>query len=192
MHYLSGNEMRVFPLYYLPLAILAWNAGRTGAAVATLLCGGSWVASNLLAGPEYSLTATWSVNTGMQTLSFATVGLLIAVVRDSFLREQELARTDSLTGLANRKDFYEEAVRLTADALPQEPVHVSASNSVSRLLHHGDPRSGNALLGRSISVPSDHWASGYGATYSNANTRPMRAMSCELRVTSIAPLSRHE
>jgi diguanylate cyclase (GGDEF)-like protein len=114
LDYLTGNEMRVFPLYYVPLAILAWSGGRTGAAVATLLCGGSWVASNLLAGLEYSLTATWYVNTGMQTLSFATVGLLIAVVRNSFLREQELARTDSLTGLANRKGFYEEAVRLTA------------------------------------------------------------------------------
>jgi diguanylate cyclase (GGDEF)-like protein len=50
----------------------------------------------------------------MQAVSFATVGLLVAEVRDSFLREQGLARTDSLTGLANRKGFYEEAVRLTA------------------------------------------------------------------------------
>lgn len=112
--YFTGNELRVFPLYYLPLAILAWNAGRTGAAVATLLCAGTWAASNLLAGREDALTTTWYVNTGMQTLSFATVGLLLAVVRNSFLREQELARTDSLTGLANRKGFYEEAVRLTA------------------------------------------------------------------------------
>jgi diguanylate cyclase (GGDEF)-like protein len=114
LDYLSGVEMRVFPLYYVPLAILAWTAGRTGAAVATLLCGGSWVASNLLAGLEYSFTATWYVNTGMQTVSFATVGLLIAIVRNSLLREKGLARTDSLTGLANRKGFYEEAVRLTA------------------------------------------------------------------------------
>ena len=112
--YYSGFEMRVFPLYYVPLAILAWTSGRAGAAVATVLCGGSWVASNLLAGLEYSFTATWYVNTGMQTLSFATVALLIAALRNSLLREQGLARTDSLTGLMNRKGFYEEAVRLAA------------------------------------------------------------------------------
>lgn len=112
--YLSGVEMRVFPLYYVPLAILAWSSGRAGAAAATVLCAASWVTSNVLAGLEYSFTPTWYVNTGMQTVSFATVGLLIAVVRDSLLREQTLARVDPLTGLVNRTGFYEEAVRLTA------------------------------------------------------------------------------
>lgn len=110
----SGVEVRVFPLYYLPLAILAWAFGRTGAAVATVLCGASWAASNLLAGLEYSFTATYAVNTLMQTASFATVGSLIAVVRESLVRERELSRSDPLTGLLSRKGFIEEAARLVA------------------------------------------------------------------------------
>ena len=112
--YLSGVELRVFPLYYLPLAALAWWFGRAGAAVATLLCGASWMASNMLAGRQYSVSGTWVVNTAMQTASFATVGLLIAVVRASLQREREMSRSDSLTSLLNRKGFYEEARRLVA------------------------------------------------------------------------------
>ncbi len=114
LDFFSGVEMRVFPLYYLPLALLAWRSGRAGAVLATLLCGAVWVVSNSLAGLRYTLTSTWFVNTAMQTASFATVGLLIAVVRDSLVREQGLSRRDPLSGMLNRKGFYEEAMRLIA------------------------------------------------------------------------------
>ena len=114
LDYLSGVEMRVFPLYYLPLAALAWWFGPAGAVVATVLCGASWLASNSLAGLQYSLSGTWVVNTTMQTASFATVGILIAVVRGSLAREREMSRSDSLTHMLNRKGFYEEATRLIA------------------------------------------------------------------------------
>jgi diguanylate cyclase (GGDEF)-like protein len=78
------------------------------------MCGGVWLASNSLAGLQYSLTVTWFINTGMQAASFATVGLLIAVVRKSLARERELSRSDPLTSMLNRKGFYEEAARLIA------------------------------------------------------------------------------
>ena len=114
LDYVSGVEMRVFPLYYLPLAGLAWWFGRTGAVVATVLCGASWLVSNVLAGREYSLSGIWIVNTIMQTASFATVAVLIGLVRESLLRERETSRSDSLTRMLNRKGFYEEAARLIA------------------------------------------------------------------------------
>ena len=114
LDFASGVEVRVFPLYYVPLAVLAWRFGRAGATVATLLCGTSWLASNLLAGLEYTISATWVINTAMQTASFATVGLLIAVVRSSLIRERGVSRSDPLTEMLNRKGFYEEATRLVA------------------------------------------------------------------------------
>ncbi|MDH3423543.1 MAG: GGDEF domain-containing protein, partial [Gemmatimonadota bacterium] len=107
-------ELRVFPLYYAPLAVLAWRSGRDGALVATVGCTASWVASNAWAGLAYSLTLVWIINTLMQLLSFLVVGLLIAAVRDALLREQGRSRTDPLTAMLNRAGFYEEAARLVA------------------------------------------------------------------------------
>jgi diguanylate cyclase (GGDEF)-like protein len=72
------------------------------------------VVSNYLAGLEYQFTQSWVINVLMQAVSFATVGLLIAAVRDALVRERERSRTDSLTSMLNRTGFYEEASRLVA------------------------------------------------------------------------------
>jgi diguanylate cyclase (GGDEF)-like protein len=112
--YASGVELRVFPLYYAPLAVLAWRSGRAGAWAATVLCAASWVTSNALAGLDYEVAQAWIVNSLMQTASFATVAFLIAAVRDALLRERSLSRTDPLTSMLNRTGFLEEAARLVA------------------------------------------------------------------------------
>jgi diguanylate cyclase (GGDEF)-like protein len=114
LDYATGVEFRIFPLYYAPLALLAWRSGRFGATVATLVSTGSWAASNVLAGMDYSVTGVFFLNTLMQGLSFAIVGLLIAVVRDALARERTRSRTDPLTSMLNRDGFYEEAGRLVA------------------------------------------------------------------------------
>ncbi|HET9949762.1 MAG TPA: GGDEF domain-containing protein [Longimicrobiales bacterium] len=114
LDYVSGVEINVVPLYYVPLAVLAWHFGRTGAWIATLLCGLTWFSSNRLAGLVYVGPNTWWINTAMMSASFATVGLLIATVRRSLFQERELGRSDPLTGMLNRQGFFEEAERVLA------------------------------------------------------------------------------
>lgn len=110
----SGTELRVFPLYYLPISLLAWHAGRAGALFAAALCALVWVESNLLAGLQFSYQELWIANTLFQGLSFATVGYLIASLRAGVMRERGLSRTDPLTGLLNSRAFYEEAALVLA------------------------------------------------------------------------------
>lgn len=112
--FLSGFELRVFPLYYFPISLLAWHYGRTGAAVAALLSAGVWVGSNWLAGLQYSQPIIWVGNTLMQAFSFALVGALIASVGASLRRERGLSRTDALTQLLNGRAFFEESERMLA------------------------------------------------------------------------------
>lgn len=160
----SGVELRVFPLYYAPVALLAWHSGRAGALIATVLCGAAWLASNALAGLQYANTGTWVVNALMQSASFVTVGLLIATVNAALKRERGLSRTDTLTSMRNRLGFYEEAARILASCRRAErPVtvayvdldHFKAVND--RLGHQrGDDvlRTVAGLIGASIR-PSD-------------------------------------
>lgn len=112
--YLSGVELRVFPLYYAPISLVSWRFGRGGALIASGLCALSWLASNLLAGLAFSRSWMWLANTLVQGASFVTVGLLIATLRAALQRERELSRTDPLTSLLNSRSFYEEAKRALA------------------------------------------------------------------------------
>ncbi len=110
----SGTELRVFPLYYLPISLLAWQAGRAGAVIGAALSALVWAESNLLAGLHFSYEGVWVANTVFQGVSFATVGYLIASLRAGMIRERALSRIDPLTGLLNRRAFQEEAASILA------------------------------------------------------------------------------
>jgi diguanylate cyclase (GGDEF)-like protein len=112
--YLTGVEYRVYPLYFLPLSLAAWHLGRRGAVTGALLCSCSWLASNYAAGLRYSSPAVWPFNLVMQSTAFLTVGLLIATLRSALQREAQLGRTDPLTGLLNRRAFYQAAEQILA------------------------------------------------------------------------------
>jgi diguanylate cyclase (GGDEF)-like protein len=110
--YITGIQLRVYPLYFLPVSLLAWQVGRSGALIAAVLSAVAWEISNLLAGLEFSHPGIWVGNTVVQAISFATVGLLIATLKVSLLRERGLSRTDPLTALLNSRAFFEEAARI--------------------------------------------------------------------------------
>ncbi len=110
----SGVELRVFPLYYLPITFAAWYLGWLGAVAAAALSTFGWYASNQLAGMQFSHALIWAGNSISQGLSFATVGLLVAALRSTMARERTLSRMDLLCPLLNRRAFFEESIRLLA------------------------------------------------------------------------------
>jgi diguanylate cyclase (GGDEF)-like protein len=112
--FFSGVELRVYPLYYLPISLLAWHAGRAGALVAATLSAAAWHAANRLAGLEYSSPVIWIANSLVLALSFAVVGALISSLKESLTRERELSRTDGLTSLLNRRAFHEQGAVIRA------------------------------------------------------------------------------
>jgi len=114
LDYFSGVELRLFPMYYLPISLVAWYLGRRGALVTAALSTLTWVLSNYLADLTFSSSSLWVMNTAMQATSFSVVGLLIARIHESLEHERVLSRTDSLTQLLNTRAFYEEGARLLA------------------------------------------------------------------------------
>lgn len=112
--FFSGTELRVFPLYYAPISLLAWNVGRRGALLAAGLSAFAWLGVNAFGGLQYSSAGIWVANTLVLAGSFAFVGLLISTLKGALLRERALSRTDPLTGLLNRRAFVEEGSRLLA------------------------------------------------------------------------------
>ena len=114
--FVSGVELRVYPLYYLPIAFAAWYIGRSWTVAATGVSIAAWMISNYLAGLYYSSPVIWVFNAGMHGLSFLVVGVLIAQLKVALAHEKQLGRLDALTGLMNARAFDEEAARVLSTA----------------------------------------------------------------------------
>jgi diguanylate cyclase (GGDEF)-like protein len=112
--YVTGVELRIGPLYYLPLSLVAWELGNGPVIAAAMLCAVGLMGSNYLAGQTYSSSGIAIFNFAMQWLSFVAIGLLIAALRRTLVHERALSRKDSLSGLMNARTFYEEANRVLA------------------------------------------------------------------------------
>jgi diguanylate cyclase (GGDEF)-like protein len=114
--YTTGIELRTYPMYFVPIAYAAWRLPRQAVVTLALLSAMTWVLSNMAAGLDYSLSWIWAWNFTAQSASFVLVGYLIAELRHRLRVEREASRTDPLTGLPNRRGFYERVDLLLAVA----------------------------------------------------------------------------
>ena len=107
--YETGTEIRVYPLYFIPITYAASRIGRNGSYLASLACALSWLASNALSGLHYKSLLVWAWNTGSQALAFVFIGALVYRLEEARRREHDLSRRDSLTGLLNARGFTSQA-----------------------------------------------------------------------------------
>ena len=106
---ISGIEIRVFPLYFLPLIYGAWHVGKVETIVYALLATCLWVLAQAMSGNIYSHSYIWAINFITQGSAFLLVSLLVSRLRKGLINERELSRTDTLTGLPNRLSFQNHA-----------------------------------------------------------------------------------
>ena len=107
--YATGYEIRLYPLYYVPIAATAWSASKPASLGMCVAGAATWAVSNWLAGSTYSHQSIWAVNVGVQFVGLAVVALLVSELRSRLQREESLSRQDALTGLLNRRAFRERA-----------------------------------------------------------------------------------
>lgn len=118
--YLTGPDIGFSLFYILPVIAAGWYVGRRSAVVAAVTASLVWFAADYaLRGEGWLPVSVWNGFTRL-TL-FLALGILVANQRrtqlalasanrsitEALLREEQLSRTDALTGLANVRAFLE-------------------------------------------------------------------------------------
>lgn len=108
--YLTGAEASFSVFYLVPVFLGAAVGTRAGALIVAGLAAVAWVGADIAGrarGYSNVLIPIW--NLSARFLLLVLVTSLVAALRSSLSRERLDARTDPLSGLSNRRGFYERA-----------------------------------------------------------------------------------
>lgn len=107
----SHAEVAASLLYLVPIGIVAWGRGRVPAAVFATLCAALWLVVDVHTHGDLAATPTEIVNLIVLLAAFQVMGQVLARLRGRLERERWLARTDPLTGIHNRRAFWNATAR---------------------------------------------------------------------------------
>jgi len=106
----TGENISVSIFYAIPILLVTWQIGLAAGLAANLLC--ALVRLSLVVGwqgadPFRRPELYW--NLVVEGATFILLTLIVAALRVLHAQQRLLARTDALTGVANRRSFYERA-----------------------------------------------------------------------------------
>jgi diguanylate cyclase (GGDEF)-like protein len=108
LDFITGVEINLSILYLVPVIFATWFISRRAGAFIATLSVAVWATLDSIGGVPYGLAIViWNalVRLGL----FMIVLWLVHVMKESRVREAALARTDSLTGVANGRSFSDRA-----------------------------------------------------------------------------------
>jgi len=106
----SHAEVAASLAYLVPIGIVAWGRGRVASAVFATLCAALWLFVDVQTNGQIS-TPTEVANLLVLLVAFQITGQVLARLRGRLERERWLARTDPLTGIHNRRAFWNATAR---------------------------------------------------------------------------------
>jgi len=98
-------------IYLLPVSYFAWHFSPRMGTLCSLLSVLTWLYLNHLKAPRYSVPVVPYWNAALSLALYLFFVFLVAEVKELYLREHENSRLDYLTGLINRRGFYEALAR---------------------------------------------------------------------------------
>ena len=106
VHYKLGQHYQIYMFFLLPVIIVSWYGGREAGNLFSLLSVIGWLVADfgMRRGNPF-----WAelVNDLVRLSVLLIVVLMASRLRIALNREHDMARMDTLTGLANRRAFYE-------------------------------------------------------------------------------------
>ena len=101
----TAADLEVSYFYAVPVFLGAWRLGRSWAMAFSAVSAVAWLTCYLLQHPSPSHPAVPYWNALLELAFFLTLAFLFSELRDVLRHQEELASTDALTGIANRRTF---------------------------------------------------------------------------------------
>ena len=105
----TGPELSFSIFYLAPIALVSWGTTPRLGLVMCMVGAATWFLADRASGTEYSHATIPYWNTLVRLGFFVIISLLISAFQEAHRHEQELSRTDSLTGVANSRAFLDAA-----------------------------------------------------------------------------------
>lgn len=153
--HITSAEISVGAFYLIGIALAAWCCGKRSGFAMVILCATVWFSAEARERPDGHLRVFVYWNTFIRICYFLPVMYLTAHLRERLLREEESARTDSLTGAHNSRSFYAllelERVRSERSGEPMTLVYLDVDNfkQVNDTMGHSK---GDEVLRQVVSV----------------------------------------
>lgn len=107
INYLLGPDITLFIFYLLPVSLVAWLVSRRAAIFISLASTAGYFLTEELNGHYDERPLHPYFNALAQLGAFLFVTYFVSALRRSHQHERELARTDDLTNVINRRSFFE-------------------------------------------------------------------------------------
>jgi len=103
--YLTGYEVRLAIFYLIPIAFVTWFAGKESGELISIVSTITIFLTDMMAGKAFSYSLIWLWDILAMLGFFLIVALSLSSLKNALEKERMLARTDSLTGVANSGYF---------------------------------------------------------------------------------------
>ena len=137
LDYLTGVEINLSILYLVPVIFATWFISTRAGAFIAVLSVALWASLDAIGGVPFGVAIiTWNalVRLGL----FMIVLQLVHMMKESRVREAALARTDSLTGVANGRSFSDRATFELASMRRNKTPLTMAYIDLDRFKHVND------------------------------------------------------
>jgi len=107
LDYLTGTEF-AFSLFYLaPIVLVTWETNFVLGVAMSMFSAVALLTAEIIGGTHYSHVIFYFLNTLVRALLYIIVAWFLAGLKRAQEQEYQAARTDFVTGLANRRYFHE-------------------------------------------------------------------------------------
>jgi len=105
--YLTNPEYSLSLFYLFPVILVAWFGGRTTSMIFSVFAALAWLIAELLGKTyhEHPVALYW--NDFMELGFFLIVSFILSALKNALEQEKNTSRTDHLTGISNRRNFYD-------------------------------------------------------------------------------------
>jgi diguanylate cyclase (GGDEF)-like protein len=104
---LNGPDYSLVPFYLVPVVLAAWFVGRRAGYFISCVSALTWLVAEMSGRNYYQPDFPMYWNDLMELLLFLLAALVVSALKGALERENEISRTDHLTGMPNRRHYYE-------------------------------------------------------------------------------------